>query len=195
MSVKILLIQPWRYKTLTVIKGHKTTYLYLLQPNLSSTTRLMSVPFTVLPYCKSYNDETARPIMLRCLLQVVHFLLMKPNAWKMDVNKHTELWRKQHKFARVHEDQVGQWAVMAYSCTLLVLEYYSRRIFEYSYSRLSIFVLEGLKYTSTLFNQFSYAHVRSFCFRRFSRQLACETKILLTTDKINPLIATADGYQ
>jgi len=29
-SAKEKLIQPWRYKTLAVVKRHKTTYLYLL---------------------------------------------------------------------------------------------------------------------------------------------------------------------
>jgi len=31
-SAKVKLIQSWRYKTLTVIKRHKTTYLFITAP-------------------------------------------------------------------------------------------------------------------------------------------------------------------
>jgi len=35
----ILLIQSWRYKTLAVIKRHKTTYLYLFYQSANSATK------------------------------------------------------------------------------------------------------------------------------------------------------------
>jgi len=45
-SAKVKLIQSWHYKTLTVIKRHKTTFLYLVYPKAEKVAELTVRKYT-----------------------------------------------------------------------------------------------------------------------------------------------------